>query len=62
MTRKTRNPGGQAGASQRRFALDMRAPFTASDRQAQTLASRFRLTISTARALAALCYGEGRDD
>ncbi len=62
MPSKQQNPGWQAGASQRRIALDMRSPFTASDRQAQTLASRFRLTIPTARAIAALHFGEARDE
>jgi len=62
MPQKQQNPGGQAGASQRRFCIGMRSPFTASERQVQMLACRFCLTPSTARALAWLCYGEARDD
>ena len=56
------NPGVQAGASRRRVCNGLRSPSTASERQAQMLASRFYLTPSTARALAWLCFGEARDD
>ena len=37
-------------------------PFTASDWQAQTLASRFCLSPSMARDMARLCFGEERND
>lgn len=57
------NPGGQAGVSRDLLCSGWsHPPSTASDWQAQTLASRFCLSPSMARDLARLCFGEARND
>ena len=54
------NPGGQAGASRNQLDGWLHPSLTASDWQAQMLASRFCLSPSMARAQ--LCFWEGCND
>lgn len=62
-TPEMRNPGGQAGASRDLLCVGWsHRPSTASNSQAQMLASRFCLSPSMARDLARLCFGEARND
>lgn len=57
------NPGeGFAGASRNQLGGWLLHPITASERQAQMLASRFCLSPSIARHVAWLCYGEAASD
>jgi hypothetical protein len=64
MTIKKQSRGGSsAPASRDLLSLGWsHRPSTASDWQAQTLASRFCLSPSMARDLARLCFGEARND
>jgi hypothetical protein len=59
MSAQMRNAGVQPGVSRNQLGGWLPYPSTASDWQAQTLASRFCLSPWMARDLAALCYGEG---
>lgn len=54
------NPGLQPRAMRDCFGWPSQTSFTASDRQAQTLAGRFCLSPWMARDMALLCYGEGQ--
>lgn len=56
------NPGWRAGASRDQLGCWSRSLLTASDWQAQMLASRFVLSPWMAREMASLCFGEGYDD
>ena len=54
------NPAGcVGGASRNQLGGWLHSPSTASDRQAQLLASRFCLSPWMARDLAELCFGGG---
>ncbi len=59
MATQMQNPGWRAGASREVLCgrCSLRSS-TASERQAQMLACRFRLSPSMARDLARLCFGE----
>jgi len=66
MTTKKQNPGWQAGASRvARAAIhhsSSQPSSTAPDQRVQILIARYRLSHWTAREVARLCFGEGRDD
>lgn len=62
MAAHMQNPGRQAGASRNQLGGWLLPSLTASDRQAQTLASRFCLSPWMARDMARLCFGEAADD
>lgn len=62
MNVKMENPGGQAGASLDHTKTSWRYHSTASDRQAQMLASRFCLSPWVAQDMSRLCFGEGCHD
>jgi hypothetical protein len=53
------NPGWRAGASRNQLVGWLLTSFTASERQAQTLADRFAFSPWMARDVARLCFGEG---
>ena len=53
------NPAVQGGASRNQLGGWLHLSPTASDRQAQTLSSRFCLSPWMARDMAQLCFGEG---
>lgn len=59
MRHKKQNPGWRAGASRNQLVGWLQLSPTASERQAQTLASRFCLSPWMARDMARLCFGEG---
>lgn len=59
-TTSTKNPGGQAGVSILPYmqkALQFR--YTPLERQAQFIARRFSLPLSSARCVASLAFGDG---
>ena len=56
------NPGWRAGASRNQLSGWLHSSPTASDWQAQTLASRFCLSPWLAREMALLCFGEAHHD
>jgi hypothetical protein len=56
------NPGWQAGASRDLLGGASHRFFTAAERQAQLLGSRFCLSPWMARDMARLCFGEPCDD
>lgn len=53
------NPGWRAGVSRDQLGCCSRSPFTATDWQAQFIASRCGLPPSMAREVARHCFGEG---
>ena len=59
MTVNLQNPGQKAGASRNQLGGWLHSPSTASDRQAQLIASRICLSPWMARDMARLCFGEG---
>lgn len=62
MTSQMENAGRQPGVLCNQLGGWLQNSNTASDRQAQLLASRFRLSRSMARDMARLCYGEAVND
>ena len=62
MSADMQNPGGQAGASRNQHGGWLHSSHTASERQAQMLASRFCLSPWMAQDLARLCFGEDCND
>lgn len=62
MTAQMQNPGCQPRASRDHFAQRSQSSLTASELQAQFLASRFSLPPSMAREVSRLCFGEGCND
>ena len=62
MATHMQNPGVQAGASRNQLVGWLHPFPTASERQAQMLACRFRLSPSIARDIARLCFGERYHD
>lgn len=62
MAAHMQNPGWRAGASRNQLCGWLLPSLTATDRQAQLLASRFVLSPPLARDVAELCFGEGYDD
>lgn len=60
MTSQMENAGRQPGVLCNQLGGWLRSPSTASDWQAQTLSSRFRLSPWMARDMARLCFGEDR--
>ena len=57
------NPGAvNAGASRNQLGGWLHCSLTATNRQAQILASRFCLSPWMARDMAQLCFGEGCND
>ena len=59
---KKQNPGVQAGASRNQLGGWLQFPFTATERQAQMLACRFRISTAMAQELARHCFGEAAND
>jgi protocatechuate 3,4-dioxygenase beta subunit len=62
MVAHMQNPGLAPRASRDCFGRPPHVFFTASERQAQTLATRFYLSPWLARHVAWLCFGEGCSD
>jgi hypothetical protein len=62
MAQQKQNPGWRAGASRNQLSGWLPLSPTASDQQAQMLATHFRLSPSTARAVARHCFGEAAND
>jgi hypothetical protein len=56
------NPGLAPRASRNQLGRWLHPSLTATDRQAQLLASRFLLSPPLARDVARLCYGEACND
>ena len=59
MAAQLRNAGVQPSASRDHLGGWLHSPSAASDKQAQNLACRFRLSPWIARDMARLCFGEG---
>ena len=62
MTAQKRNAGVRPGVSRNQLGGWLQRSLTASERQAQLFARRFRLSPSMAKDLARLCYGEAAND
>ena len=62
MSAHMQNPGLAPRASRNQLGRWLHSSLTASDRQAQMLASRFCLSPWIARDVARLCFGEGCND
>lgn len=60
MTSQMENAGRQPGVLCNQHGGWLHPSLTASERQAQLLASRFHLSCWMARDMARLCFGEGR--
>lgn len=62
MATQKQNPGLAPRASRNQLGGCLHSLNTASERQVQMIACRFCLSPITARDVAGLCFGEGRND